>query len=930
MNLTKHLFVLIFILMMGNSIFSQNEFNNWVFGVNAGLSFDGTVNPPTNFATVINTPEGSSSISDASGNLLFYTDGESIWNVLLGTTMSNVLTGHSSATQSSLIIPNPSNSDEYFIFCLDHLGGSDGLAYGIFNPYTDYLSPLTSLQSNLTEKLSAVKKPNGTGYWIVVHGWEESNFYVYELDCDGNVNPNPNGFVQNVGAPHFGYLNNHLGYLRFNSNGTKMAVAVHLGNYTGTSPLPPPEERYGFVQVFDFDPNLGIISSLNIINIGLNASLDGDDGATLEAPYGLEFSKNSQFLYVSCGFTTGDVCQVDLQNPTSVTKITASSTLSVRALLMGPNGKIYATYQSGGTSALGVINTPEVAISSGAINLNTSNHPLTGTGTSSSGLPNFVTGLIPSHLDLYTGDAQLNDDFGEEPYVGDGLIYLSSDIWVRNQPDGIANQVHQNAEHSSTGDPSQLNYVYVRVKNRGCTSSSGDDVLHLYWSKAATASLWPSHWNGTLDLDPPNLAMAGEEITPALSIPIIPPGGEVILEFPWNPPNPENYNFNPQPWHFCLLSRIVSLNDPMSTTEGVNIADNVMNNNNIAWKNLTVVNNVAGLTVDDDCPPRLMNALGVTVGVTNPYNEAKTYDVIFEVPTEELDDPITDVGKIFIEMDNELYLKWEQGGKKGYGFTETLSLPIAEDEDAHNPNPHPITSGKKIFEVTDKRCAFKNITLAEKEYRTTAMMVTYPGNSDSRKTNFLYDIIQRKTSNANLIGGVRYAIKKPENTDSPLNAGKNQIIQRGCSTQLTASIQNPCYAYFWLNEEGEIVSRESNFIVSPSHTTTYTLKVISSHGIVSESAVTVTVLKQLCTQREIVNISPNPVNDIMTIKYNVENSGNASVRLVKSDNSLDRNYPLDILLGEIRIDVSDMPFGAYVVTLICDGIKEDNKNIIIH
>ena len=182
-------------------------------------------------------------------------------------------------------------------------------------------------------------------------------------------------------------------------------------------------------------------------------------------------------------------------------------------------------------------------------------------------------------VDLYMKDNRLvmqsERDRGEEPDIDNGPMWLSDDIWIRNQPDGIANQVTQNPEHSSTNDPNQLNYIYVRVRNRGFQPSLGTEVLDLRWAKAATSLSWPNNWNGTIDLDPPNLALAGDFLA-TQTIPVIQPGSSIILVFTWNPPDPNAYaTVNSEPWHFCLLSRIVASNDPMTFTETSDLNGNV-------------------------------------------------------------------------------------------------------------------------------------------------------------------------------------------------------------------------------------------------------------------------------------------------------------------------------------------------------------------
>ncbi|WP_339611338.1 hypothetical protein, partial [uncultured Planktosalinus sp.] len=71
----------------------------------------------------------------------------------------------------------------------------------------------------------------------------------------------------------------------------------------------------------------------------------------------------------------------------------------------------------------------------------------------------------------------------------------------------------------------------------------------------------------------------GDQIT-TLNVPIIQPGEEIILEAEWLVPDPEDYiGINVNPWHFCLLARIESENDPMNIPEVEFLPHNVRNNN---------------------------------------------------------------------------------------------------------------------------------------------------------------------------------------------------------------------------------------------------------------------------------------------------------------------------------------------------------------
>jgi hypothetical protein len=176
-------------------------------------------------------------------------------------------------------------------------------------------------------------------------------------------------------------------------------------------------------------------------------------------------------------------------------------------------------------------------------------------------------------------------DRGEEPNIGD--IWESGDIWVRNQNDGFTNDTNEEAEYINSTTPV---YVYVRVRNRGCSASAiSEHQLSLHWSKGNgnSSSTWPSYWNGTITNG--YGVVMGDEIS-TQTIPVIGAQESKILEFEWFPPDPDNFNGNSS--NFRLLARKEgSTNDPMAVAEGSDVDDNVDDNNNIAGRGITIVNN---------------------------------------------------------------------------------------------------------------------------------------------------------------------------------------------------------------------------------------------------------------------------------------------------------------------------------------------------
>src|SRR5262249_5489331 len=123
---------------------------------------------------------------------------------------------------------------------------------------------------------------------------------------------------------------------------------------------------------------------------------------------------------------------------------------------------------------------------------------------------------------------------------------------------------------------------------RGCSGGAAQSgTLKLYWAKASTALSWPAPWDGSVTT--PAL-MGGLIGTQGVTV----NGGTTqIVEFPWTPPDPSDYaSFGADQAHFCLLARIeTSSSAPfgMTSPETTTLPANVQNNNNIVWKNVSIV-----------------------------------------------------------------------------------------------------------------------------------------------------------------------------------------------------------------------------------------------------------------------------------------------------------------------------------------------------
>ncbi|MBC7923336.1 MAG: S8 family serine peptidase, partial [Ferruginibacter sp.] len=188
-------------------------------------------------------------------------------------------------------------------------------------------------------------------------------------------------------------------------------------------------------------------------------------------------------------------------------------------------------------------------------------------------------GLLPAtaSFDLFSKDRPF--DIGTEPNPDGGPMWISEDIWVRNNLDG--GTTHQNPEFKLLSP----NGVYVKITNRGRTASACAN-LAVYFSKASTGLVWPTHWEDYYQGTSAGSILHGDKIN-TVFIPALAPGASHTIEMPWYPPDPADFDSDVH--HFCLLTRIESPADPMFDEPTlVGVGENVRKNNNIAWKNVSV------------------------------------------------------------------------------------------------------------------------------------------------------------------------------------------------------------------------------------------------------------------------------------------------------------------------------------------------------
>ncbi|RWW99644.1 T9SS type B sorting domain-containing protein [Flavobacterium cerinum] len=308
----------------------------WYFGNNAGLDFNSGVPVVlTNGALV--SDEGCATLTDANGQIMFYTNGNTVWNkdhVVMDN--GTGLFGNVSSAQGVVIVQRPGSNTIFYVFTVDTQpvdAGYKGLRYSEVDMTLD--SGLGAVTSNknifiataIGEMLTIVRHSNGTDRWVAAVGYPDNKIYATLITAAG-VNTTP---VVSDGGPA---LSNYgwMGAMKVSPDGTKLA---HSHLFSG-------------VQLSDFDPATGLAD--NYITL------------TTDSMYGVEFSPSGKLLYTS-SYTSSTINQYNLEAADiAASAINISPGNQIHdggGLQLATDGKIYfCRYNL--LDALDVINSPDV------------------------------------------------------------------------------------------------------------------------------------------------------------------------------------------------------------------------------------------------------------------------------------------------------------------------------------------------------------------------------------------------------------------------------------------------------------------------------------------------------------------------------------------------------------------------------------------
>ncbi len=343
-------FIILFYIIPING-YSQKQANYWFFGEMAGLNFNS--GSPVVVSGALMAVGGGAAISDSIGNLMFYSNGEKIWdktNQIM--TNGDGLYGNDASAQAALIVPKPGSKTIFYLFTTDKspeplYPNPKGVHYNVIDMGSgngvvlQKNIPLLAA-SDAVEQITAVYHANMQDVWVIVRKYNSDKFASFLVTKSG-VNLTP------VLSPVGKYLTlayNIEGAMKVSPDGKNLFLPMPSGSSGG----------WDSIHRCKFDYNTGIVSPLYIFKSSINGV------PLLNQPYGVEFSADSRFVYFTdlAHQDQHPLVQYDLIQPTEQSFLNSVEIIGTGingALQIAPDGKIYGCRSE--KPYLSVINNPE-------------------------------------------------------------------------------------------------------------------------------------------------------------------------------------------------------------------------------------------------------------------------------------------------------------------------------------------------------------------------------------------------------------------------------------------------------------------------------------------------------------------------------------------------------------------------------------------
>ena len=519
---------------------------------------------------------------------------------------------------------------------------------------------------------------------------------------------------------------------------------------------------------------------------------------------------------------------------------------------------------------------------------NTSAHP-NGTWNDSVGY-----GLVDAYAAVTKAidvDLYISDTTGDNGAENLALKYMwnSPDIWIEELNGGSVDNPIGGRTYN----------VCVRIHNKSNVPSTGNERLFINWAKAGVNLPWPGGWDGsrTIDCDGEKYMSGSVTYSNGEPIPVIPANSSYTKKVQWFVPFAEDYNCgifegSAEQWHFCLLARVHDRDTIIGEDLNAYPIDTFVTlNNNVAWKNLTILEGMNNKAV---------------VWLQNHFKEERLFTLRFNSPLNSKNEPLYKYAETYIRFSPNVVAGWQEGGNEGNGF---------EQVEEHR------------FFIPESSAEFKNILLSPNSIGMLETEVNFFSDIVPECGEFTFDIAMYDEKGETLYGGEHYKVIRDPERVFEVKALEDQVVMPETPITFNAvNIGEPA-TYVWYNAAGDSIASGTTLNTTATQSQQYRLSVqATADGYKGYDTVSVVVRNGAITA-----ISPNPTSGQTIVTYSLaENVSGASIVVLSASGMQVYSSAVDVSATTHTLNLQNLVAGQYNVRLLsATGEVLDSKTLIV-
>lgn len=500
---------------------------------------------------------------------------------------------------------------------------------------------------------------------------------------------------------------------------------------------------------------------------------------------------------------------------------------------------------------------------------------------------------IPPTVYLYIGGRKrstpvsFKTSSGKSSIVGDleALnFWNSSDVWLRNQDDGIEHQVTENPNISST---KRDFYVYTKVRNRGVKPYTGNGwSLSTWWAESSmviSRDVWEGKCTNTK-------SMVGKNVDDESIEDRIEPGDSLVIGYYGVISKKDFDKMNPGDKHICLLSNVYK-DDEMSDIYS-NDDDYVLS----VWNTdrLAQCNRV-------DLTAKFTGEKSFDINLFNFAKGISSY--VLALHTINTEEPVTSRVRMKMGMSSGLMDSWKGNGANGID----VKLDVVADNSILLNSDSAVVADLQIAPRKKEKISFRFNRLANKAV--------------TAKCDEQLDVAVFDAATGRCLGGETFVI--PLTPRAAMNPEITKTLNSDGTYTLTATNVNEDVSYEWHDKDGRVIGTGKTITVpANSSNVEYSLEVKAvSDAAISNATMAVERIPMIS------DVHATPEGAAVSFSAPVRNGTTARI-VFATDASNCYDYNIESNVKNCMLPIPKSSRGVYQIMLIEGGKVIETRKFV--